>query len=470
MTIIGSREVIEARTRRLIPRGDLRHLLGDGFRHRGDQRGTMRCLGIPFSESTRMVAPRLAPRLAAAAAILLATMAASAVAAETAWCQWRGPNRDGFVAGAAWPDGLADDRLEKAWRVDLGPSYSGPVVAGDVVIVTETADAATEHVRAFDRATGAERWHAEWEGALRVPFFAASNGSWIRSTPCVDGDRVYVAGMRDLLVCLDVASGREHWRVDFVKALESPLPAFGCVSSPLVIGDHVYVQAGSGFAKLDKLTGALVWRVLDDGGGMSGSAFSSPYHVTLDGVPQILVQTREELAAVDPEKGSVLWKTPVEAFRGMNIVTPTVSDGRIFTTSYGGGSFLFAVNPTRTDKPVEQVWRNKIQGYMSTPIVIGGHAYVHLRNQRFACLDLTTGKEDWITTPFGRYWSMVAQGNRILALDETGDLRLIRATPEGYELVGEAKVAAEESWAHLAVEGTELYIRDLKGLSAYRWK
>lgn len=110
-----------------------------------------------------MVAPRLAPRLAAAAAILLATMAASTVAAETAWCQWRGPNRDGFVAGAAWPDGLADDRLEKAWRVDLGPSYSGPVVAGDVVIVTETADAATEHVRAFDRATGAERWHTEWE-------------------------------------------------------------------------------------------------------------------------------------------------------------------------------------------------------------------------------------------------------------------------------------------------------------------
>jgi outer membrane protein assembly factor BamB len=305
---------------------------------------------------------------------------------------------------------------------------------------------------------------------MSVPFFAASNGSWIRSTPCVDGDRVYVAGMRDLLVCLDVASGREHWRVDFVKALESPLPAFGFVSSPLVIGDHVYVQAGSGFAKLDKLTGEIVWRVLDDGGGMSGSAFSSPYPVTLDGVTQILVQTREELAAVDPEKGSVLWKTPVEAFRGMNIVTPTVSDGRIFTTSYGGGSFLFAVNPTRTDKPVEQVWRNKIQGYMSTPIVIGGHAYVHLRNQRFACLDLTTGKEDWITTPFGRYWSMVAQGNRILALDETGDLRLIRATPEGYELVGEAKVAAEESWAHLAVEGAELYIRDLKGLSAYRWK
>jgi outer membrane protein assembly factor BamB len=386
------------------------------------------------------------------------------------WHQWRGPARDGFVEGKPWPDGLDDTRLEKRWRVDLGPSYSGPVIADDLVIVTETLDAKTEHVRAFDRATGGERWHVEWEGSLSVPFFAASNGSWIRSTPCVDEGRVFVAGMRDLLVCLDAASGREIWRVDFMKALESPLPAFGFVSSPLVIGDHVFVQAGAGFVKIDKKTGTIVWRVLEDEGGMMGSAFSSPYPTTLGGVPQILVQGREQLAGIDPEKGTVLWKTPVEAFRGMNIVTPTVVDGRVFTTSYGGGSFLFSVDPASADKPVEQVWRNKIQGYMSTPIVKGGHAYVHLRNQRFACLDLATGKEAWITTPFGRYWSMVAQGDRILALDETGDLRLIRATPDAYTLLGEAKVAVEESWAHLALEDDEIFVRDLKGLTAYRWK
>ena len=400
----------------------------------------------------------------------LVLVLSSVTVADTPWHQWRGPNRDGFVAGTPWPDGLDQSRLERLWRVDLGPSYSGPVVAGDLVIVTETRDAKTEHVRALDRATGKERWHVEWEGAMSVPFFAASNGSWIRSTPCVDGDRVYVAGIRDILVCMEAATGKEIWRVDFMAALESPLPAFGFVSSPLVIGDYLYVQAGSGFVKLEKATGKVVWRTLDDGGGMMGSAFSSPYPATIGGVFQILVQTREELAGVDPENGTVLWKTPVEAFRGMNIVTPTVHDGRVFTTSYGGGSFLFAIDPANTQKPVEQVWRNKLQGYMSTPIVIGNHAYVHLRNQRFACLDLATGKEAWITKPFGRYWSMVAQGDRILALDETGEVRLIKATPEKFELVGEAKVAAEESWAHLAIEGQELYVRDLEGLSAYRWK
>jgi hypothetical protein len=84
------------------------------------------------------------------AAALLAGAPRAAVA-DAPWHQWRGPNRDGFVAGAAWPDGLEQSRVERAWRVDLGPSYSGPVVAGDLVIVTETKDAKTEHVRAFDR-------------------------------------------------------------------------------------------------------------------------------------------------------------------------------------------------------------------------------------------------------------------------------------------------------------------------------
>jgi hypothetical protein len=41
--------------------------------------------------------------------------------------------------------------------------------------------------------------------------------------------------------------------------------------------------------------------------------------------------------------------------------------------------------------------------------VIGDRLYMHLRNQRFACLNLVTGEEDWISTPFGKYWSLVGQ-------------------------------------------------------------
>ena len=209
------------------------------------------------------VASLMAPLLTA----IRATAQEPVAAAGSTWLQWRGAARDGTVAGPTWPDTLEPSRLEQLWHVDLGPGYSGPLVTEKAVYVTETRDAKTEHVRAFDRATGKELWQAGWDGAMTVPFFAASNGSWIRATPAIDGGRIYVAGMRDLLVCLDAETGAEVWRVDFVKDLKSELPAFGFVSSPLIIGDAVYVQAGGGFCKLDKATGKLLWRVLDDGGG-----------------------------------------------------------------------------------------------------------------------------------------------------------------------------------------------------------
>ncbi len=83
---------------------------------------------------------------------------------------------------------------------------------------------------------------------------------------------------------------------------------------------------------------------------------------------------------------------------------------------------------------------------MSTPVVIDGHAYIHLKNQRFACIDLSTGTETWTTKPFGKYWSLVANGDKILALDETGILRLIAANPKEYTLLDEREVSKESAW------------------------
>lgn len=397
---------------------------------------------------------------------------ASALAADVAtWPQWRGPERTGKIEATAWPDKLDGDHLQQIWRVELGNSYSGPIVSGDRVFVTETRDAKTEHVQALNRKTGKSLWEASWTGSISVPFFAKANGDWIRSTPALDEDSLYVAGIRDVMVCLDVATGRERWRTDLMAKFKSPAPAFGFVASPLVMGDHVFVQAGGGFVKLDKKTGDVVWRVLEDGGGMYGSAFSSPFPATLNGVPQILVQTRQKLAGVDAESGQVLWSQPVKADQGMNILTPTVLGNRVFTSSYGGGSVLFEISQANSSDTatVKEVWKTKSQAYMSSPIVTGGHIYMHLRNQRFTCLDTETGKVLWTTTPYGKYWSMVASGSKILALDERGDLLLINATPDKYELLDSRKVA-ENSWAHIAVVGDEVFIRELKAMTVYRWK
>jgi len=389
--------------------------------------------------------------------------------AEDQWLQWRGPARDGLVSGQPWPAQLSAGALQRQWSVELGPGYSGPLISGDRVFVTETRDQKDEVVRALDRQTGAEIWSASWPGSMTVPFFAASNGSWIRSTPTLDGNDLFVAGMRDVLVCLNAETGRERWRVDFVEKLEAPLPSFGCVCSPLVDGDAIYLQAAAGFVKLDRATGNVIWRTLEDGGGMHGSAFSSPVIAVLRGHRQAVVQTRSKLAGIDLDSGDVLWSTDVEAFRGMNILTPTVIGNRVFTSTYGGGSYLFDVTGSAGEGfKVTQVWRNKVQGYMSSPVVIDGHVYLHLRNQRFACIDLQTGKERWISQPFGKYWSMIGQNDQILALDEQGELLLIEASPEELKVLDRHRVTDQPAWAHLALAGQNIVIRDQSSVQVLR--
>jgi hypothetical protein len=173
---------------------------------------------------------------------------------------------------------------------------------------------------------------------------------------------------------------------------------------------------------------------------------------------------------VDPASGAVLWSAEVPAFRGTNIVTPTVFKDGVLTSAFGGRTFLFRVAGAEGHWSAEAAWDNPAQGYMSSPVVIGPCAYMHLRNQRVTCLDLQTGETRWTTSEtFGRYWSMVAHGDRILALDQTGTLYLLRAKPEKFDLLDSRKMSDQETWAYLAVCGDQLFLRDLKGVAAYRW-
>ena len=385
------------------------------------------------------------------------------------WLQWRGPKRDGTAsAEPTWPANWSG--LHRKWRVEMDSSYSGPIVVGDTVITTASKDKTYEQAIALNAATGKEKWRVQWEGHQGVPFYAASNGDWIRATPASDGTNVYVAGMRDVLVALNVATGKELWRVDFVKSLEAKPPAFGFVCSPLLDGDFIYVQAGGAFCKLAKATGKLIWQTLADGGGTNGSAFSSPIMATIAGVKQIVVQTRQKLCGVNPADGTVLWSQPIPAFQGMNILTPVVKADRIFTSAYGGKSLAFQLGKAEGKLALSQTWEHKAEAYMSTPVVIAGKVFMHLRNQRFTCFDLVSGEQHWVTDEkFGKYMSLVAQGDRILALDERGILLTIKANPAKFELLEQTKVSDQDTWAHLAISGKRLYIRELKALTCWEW-
>jgi outer membrane protein assembly factor BamB len=117
---------------------------------------------------------------------------------------------------------------------------------------------------------------------------------------------------------------------------------------------------------------------------------------------------------------------------------------------------------------VSEKWNVGVQGYMSSPIIVKDYAYVHLRNQRFACFDLKAGTEKWRSKTFGKYSSMIASDDKILALDQRGDLLLFKASPDAFELLDRRKVG-DDSWAHLAISGKDIVVRDLKELSLFKW-
>ena len=395
---------------------------------------------------------------------------------EEGWPQWRGPDRTGTVTSeAAWPEKLGGDHLTQVWETTLAEGYSAPVTADGRVFTFATKGEQTEVLRAFDLETGAQIWEASWEGAMKVPFFAKKNGSWVRSTPTVSDGAIYVGGMRDVLVKLDAATGEEIWRVDFTEREGTELPSFGHVCSPLVEGGAVYLQAGLAVTKLNAETGETIWRSMEDERAMFGSAFSSPILAQVAGTQQLLVQARMSLAGLDPETGKELWSTPVKAFRGMNILTPTVVGGnQIFTASYGGGSFLFTIEKGDGGTfTVKQTWNSeKLEGYMGSPVVIGDHVYLHGRDKKLHCIELATGKAAWsFEEVFGDYWSMIHKGDRILALDQKGELLLIQADPAKFQLMDRTVVSkGDPTWAHVGLDGDRVLIRSLKGLKVMQWQ
>ena len=63
----------------------------------------------------------------------------------------------------------------------------------------------------------------------------------------------------------------------------------------------------------------------------------------------------------------------------------------------------------------------------------------------------------------------MANGDRVLALDERGELLLIRATPAELVLLDRRKIADSPTWAHLAVCGDEVFVRELRATASYKW-
>ena len=180
-----------------------------------------------------------------------------------------------------------------------------------------------------------------------------------RSTPTVDGDRVYVLTPHGVLVCCDTA-GKELWRKDLLKDASAANKAdgWGYSESVTIDGDKLLCTPGgqtNTMVALDKTTGDTLWTTPREGDRGAGHASIVIANV---GGTQVYVQsTGSGAMGVRASDGKLLWTYDIDHTTAV-IPTPIVRDDLVFfTAGYDrGGALLKQVPAADGEVTIEEVY------------------------------------------------------------------------------------------------------------------
>jgi len=83
-----------------------------------------------------------------------------------------------------------------------------------------------------------------------------------------------------------------------------------------------------------------------------------------------------------------------------------------------------------------------------------------------ACIDAATGAIQWKGGRYGYGQVMLASGH-LLILSESGELALVRATPEAHVELALFPVLDGKTWNHPALAGGYLLVRNINEMAAF---
>ena len=146
--------------------------------------------------------------------------------------QWRGPDRNGVFPETdllkSWPE----SGPVVLWiKDDIDRGFSSVSVAEDVIYVTGV-DGTTEYLSALDK-TGKLLWRKSYGSCGR------SSYKETRSTPTVQGDRIYLISGSGEVVCINAKRKRVRWSVPAFDRYGGESWQWGLAESPLLVDDKV---------------------------------------------------------------------------------------------------------------------------------------------------------------------------------------------------------------------------------------
>jgi outer membrane protein assembly factor BamB len=301
-----------------------------------------------------------------------------------------------------------------------------------------------------------------------------------RSTPTVDGDRVYVtSGMLDA-ACIRAESGEIMWSVKVNDIFEGVFGDWGKAESPLVIDDKVFfTPAGNKttMVALDKMTGRTLWT---SESLMDKSSYVSPSIVNINGNQFIAGVTEKYIFAVSPVDGRMIWKfdfgslaLPPE-FRPIHASTPLYSDGLLFVSGgYDHANAMLSLSPDGSQTSL--LWSDKIfDSHMGGCVKVGDYIYGSnwLNNSKghWVCIEWNTGRVMYETDGMNKGAVIAADGMLYCYEEKSGTIALVKASPEKFDIIGSFKVplGTGPHWSHPVINHGILYIRHEDALMAYK--
>jgi outer membrane protein assembly factor BamB len=354
--------------------------------------------------------------------------------------------------------------LAPAWSVSIGQGSSldarlaaAPVVANGTVYTIDT----TATVRAFDAATGGQRWAVQF-GTER-----GNNASLFGGGVAVEGNRLYATNGLGFVAALDTANGAQVWQVR---------PGGPLRGAPTVVGDTLYVTSQDNqLYSLKAADGATNWSATAavEIAGVFGTAAPAFAQGTV-----VAGFSSGELNAYRYENGRLVWQ---DALSRTSISTsvanlsdidasPVIDNGQVFALGQGGRMVALDLNSG------QRIWELNLAG-IATPWVVGDWIFAVTDDAKVMAIARTTGKIRWINqlpafeNPRAKrgpisYVGPVLAGGRLILAGDNGVL--INIDPATGAFQSQTSVGAPISLSPVVAANT-LYLLDDRGrLHAYR--
>ena len=249
--------------------------------------------------------------------------------------------------------------------------------------------------------------------------------------PAFQDGTVYAADRHGVVKAMNIADGKEVWRVDLSEKtgwLSRNRPAL-LSGGVTVAGAHAYV--GSEKAQvyaLNTADGTIAWQTR-----VAGEALSRP--IVSDGL--VLVHTSNGiLQALNESDGAVKWTVnldmPSLSLRGESAPTTAYGaaivggdNGRVSAVLMQQGQMIWQQRISQATGATEI---DRLSDVDTTPVVVNGVVYALAYNGNLTALDLRSGQIMW-KRELGSVNDFVVDGGRIYLVDQND--RLLALNTEG---------------------------------------